>query len=153
MDAVRLANAVRYFTAMNSRNIASLIEAFADDSRYHGNERNEGEALFHRRWLVGKEAIRQYLEPWTATPEYIEYIPTRIVSDSTTVNIEWTDRVKYRDTNGDVVSYENIGISIFEFEDGSDLIKTVRHYYDWDALAKSKDTGVPLVGTWAAERS
>jgi ketosteroid isomerase-like protein len=152
MHAARLANAMRFFTAINARRIDSMMAALAEDARYHGTERLEGEAAFHRKWMEGREEIRHYLGPWVTNAEHIEYVPTRIVADSTTVNVEWTDYVRYPDAEGRMVEYRNIGISIFEFEDGSDLVKTIRTYYDWEAMTKSLDTGVAIAGSWAAEK-
>jgi ketosteroid isomerase-like protein len=151
MDAARVANAVRFFTAANAQNIDSLLEAFTEDCRYHGTERHPGETTFHRKWIEGREGLRNYLGPWMENTEFVEYVPTRILADSTTVNIEWSDYVRYPDADGNMVEYRNIGVSIFEFEDGSDLIKTVRAYYDWDAMTESLDTGVSIAGSWAAD--
>jgi ketosteroid isomerase-like protein len=153
VDAARLANAARFFTAANSRSIESMLEAFAENCRYHGTERHEGESTFHRKWMEGREELRAYLGPWLENAESVEYVPTRIVADSTTVSIEWTTEVHYPDANGNPVEYRNIGISNFEFEDGSDLIATARTYFDWDAMTKSLETGVSIAGSWAPDSS
>jgi hypothetical protein len=151
MDAARLANAVRFFTAANSRNIDSMLDAFAENCRYHGTERDEGEATFHRKWMEGRDELRAYLGPWLENAEFVEYVPIRIVADSTTVNIEWTTEVRYPDASGKTVEHRNIGISTFEFDDESDLITTVRTYFDWDAMTKSLETGVSIAGSWATD--
>lgn len=125
-------NAKQYLLGMNEGNLEAALSGFAEDATYYGIEKRDGK--IYRKLHGSKDEIRTYISNWLATAKRgITYDIKRVTQYGDGLLIEWSDVMEGA---GEVETYVNEGILIFEFNEGG-FVKHARAYQDFGPLERS----------------